>query len=125
MKLPIRLELPFPPTVNTYWRRVGHRTILSASARAYRQKVEIALVDGSLGSRHEALTCDLAVEIEFRPPDRRKRDIDNLPKGLLDALKHAGVYADDSQVRQLNLRFGLPKAGGLSLVRITIAESAA
>ena len=32
------------------------------------------------------------------PPDRRRRDLDNLQKPLLDALQHAGVYEDDSQI---------------------------
>ncbi len=41
-----------------------------------------------------------------------------LPKGLLDALKYAGVYADDSQVRQLNTWFGPVQEGGLAVVRV-------
>jgi len=38
------------------------------------------------------------------PPDRRRRDLDNLLKSVLDALEHAGVYADDSQVDLLVVR---------------------
>ena len=40
----------------------------------------------------------LRVEIEVYPPDRRKRDIDNVCKATLDALAKAGVYQDDSQI---------------------------
>jgi len=32
------------------------------------------------------------------PPDRRRRDLDNIAKPVLDALEHAGVYLDDSQI---------------------------
>jgi crossover junction endodeoxyribonuclease RusA len=32
------------------------------------------------------------------PPDRRRRDLDNIQKPVLDALEHAGVYEDDSQI---------------------------
>ena len=32
------------------------------------------------------------------PPDRRRRDLDNLQKPTLDALQHAGIYEDDSQI---------------------------
>jgi crossover junction endodeoxyribonuclease RusA len=38
------------------------------------------------------------------PPDHRRRDIDNLIKATADALQHAGVYEDDSQVDLLVVR---------------------
>jgi crossover junction endodeoxyribonuclease RusA len=38
------------------------------------------------------------------PPDRRRRDLDNLAKPTLDALEHAGVYEDDSQIDLLIIR---------------------
>jgi crossover junction endodeoxyribonuclease RusA len=38
------------------------------------------------------------------PPDRRRRDLDNLLKPTLDALQHGGVYEDDSQVDLLVVR---------------------
>lgn len=34
-------------------------------------------------------------------PDKRKRDIDNLLKVLLDSLKSACVFKDDSQVKEI------------------------
>ena len=40
----------------------------------------------------------LAVRIEISPPDDRRRDCDNVQKAVLDALQHAGVFWDDSQV---------------------------
>ena len=33
----IELTLPWPPTVNTYWRNFGGRTIVSAKGRSYRK----------------------------------------------------------------------------------------
>ena len=42
------------------------------------------------------------------PPDRRRRDLDNLLKPALDALQHAGVYEDDSQVDWLVARRRAP-----------------
>jgi crossover junction endodeoxyribonuclease RusA len=38
------------------------------------------------------------------PPDRRRRDLDNIQKPVLDALQHAGVYEDDSQIDLLVTR---------------------
>jgi len=38
------------------------------------------------------------------PPDRRRRDLDNLQKALLDALAHGGAYHDDSQIARLTIQ---------------------
>ena len=32
----IRLELPYPPSVNTYWRSVAGRVLISKAGRMYR-----------------------------------------------------------------------------------------
>ena len=37
-------------------------------------------------------------------PDKRRRDIDNLLKPILDALGQYGVYEDDSQIIDLRIR---------------------
>jgi crossover junction endodeoxyribonuclease RusA len=47
--------------------------------------------------RNAALTGQLAIEIRAYPPDKRKRDLDNILKSLLDSLTHAGLIVDDSQ----------------------------
>jgi Holliday junction resolvase RusA-like endonuclease len=43
------------------------------------------------------------VVVEVYVPDRRKRDLDNLHKGILDSLTHAGVWGDDSQIDDLRI----------------------
>jgi crossover junction endodeoxyribonuclease RusA len=44
---------------------------------------------------------EVAVYVFAHPPDRRKRDLDNITKALLDALVGAGVLKDDHQVAVL------------------------
>ena len=61
---------------------------------------------------------NIAVEIEAFMPDRRKRDLDNILKALLDALTHAGVWADDSQIVDLRIRKA-PTIGGMCKVLVT------
>ena len=39
--------------------------------------------------------------IELYPPDRRRRDVDNSLKCLLDAFTHGGLYEDDSLIHKL------------------------
>jgi crossover junction endodeoxyribonuclease RusA len=55
--------------------------------------------------RVPAITDDrrLAVEILAFPPDRRKRDLDNLYKALLDSVSKAGVIPDDEQIDDLRI----------------------
>jgi crossover junction endodeoxyribonuclease RusA len=87
------LTLPFPPSVNTYWRNIGRgRTIISKRGRQYRDDVV-----GHVAAHPKAdmLADRLHVAITLHPPDNRRRDVDNYLKAPLDALTHAGVWADD------------------------------
>jgi Holliday junction resolvase RusA-like endonuclease len=110
----VELELPYPPSVNHYWRRVGARTLISRGGRAFRQAVCSILAAAGV----HPLLGPLAVEVDVHPPDRRRRDIDNVQKALLDALQHGGAYCDDSQIIRLTLEKREPCEGGKALVRI-------
>lgn len=89
------LLLPYPPSVNTYWRNWNGRMVLSAKGREYRNAVPV--VKRGLGVERCRVTLDV------RPPDRRRRDLDNVCKAVLDALGHANVYDDDSQIDELTV----------------------
>ena len=116
----IELELPYPPSVNHYYRHVGPRTLISREGRRFRQRVCASLAN--VGDRR--LQGPLHIEIEVYPPDRRRRDIDNVQKALLDALQHGGLYEDDSQIVKLDIeKHGCVK-GGRALVRIWEARDA-
>ena len=102
MSEPVCIELPYPPTINTYWRRVGSKTLISKAGREFRQRV-ISLI---AYEPFKKFTGPIAVSIVAYPPDRRRRDLDNLFKSLLDAMEHAGVYEDDSQIARLAIERG-------------------
>jgi len=87
-------HLPWPPSVNTYYRAIGGRNILSKNGREYPKKCKIAI--GFYP--HEPLAGRLVVLIDLFPPDRRKRDIDNHVKAILDALTKCRIWKDDSQI---------------------------
>jgi crossover junction endodeoxyribonuclease RusA len=96
----ITLRLPYPPSVNTIWRRVGNKTLLSAQGRAYRQEVGV-MVREQTPAAARGLSGRLRVTIHVHAPDRRARDLDNVPKAIHDALTHAGLWVDDSQIDRL------------------------
>lgn len=115
----LEILLPYPPSINHYWRRVGTRTLISREGRRFREEV----VSIMAARRIESLVGRLAVYIEVFPPDRRRRDIDNVQKALLDALEHGGAYADDSQIDRLTIQRGDVTKGGKTVVQITNMES--
>jgi len=110
------ISLPWPPSANTYYRRVGAKTLISAKGRDYCAAVIKACAEARI-SRQDGR---LAVVINACPPDRRRRDLDNMLKGLLDALTHGGAWEDDSQIDHLTIKRGPIKAQGC--VEVTITE---
>lgn len=111
----ITLDLPWPPTSNTYWRRNGSRYFISKRGQEYREYVKkiffpyvgIFLVQDRL-----------KVSIDAFPPDRRKRDLDNLFKSVLDSIQASGLYVDDNQIDELSIR-RMPWNEGKIVVSIT------
>ena len=37
------------------------------------------------------------------PPNRRRRDIDNLPKAIFDSLKHTKVFNNDANINRFDV----------------------
>ena len=99
----IELVLPYPPSVNHYYRpgeRNGQRFL---TARAKKR-----------------LKSRLALDVVVNCPDRRERDIDNLSKAVLDSLQAAGVFERDSQIDYLCVQRGSVVKGGM--VSVVVAE---
>jgi len=117
----VEIILPFPPTINLYWRHIivrgSVRNLLSAKGRRYRSR---CIAECQLqGIANAGLHGPLSVWIDVYPPDRRKRDLDNMPKAILDSLTHAGVWGDDSQVDDLRLVRGTVIKKGFVSVKIS------
>ena len=110
----IELELPWPPSVNRYYRHAEHRVLISREGRAYRQKV-CSMLRGS----GPMLEGPIEMTIDATPPDRRRRDLDNILKCLLDTLQHARFYRDDSQIKDLHCHMLEPnRTGGCVVVTL-------
>lgn len=117
----IQFTLPFPPSVNHYWRHISKgpaagRVLISEEGRAFRVNCAAEVLKQRVPRR--ALTGKLAIFIQASPPDRRRRDLDNLLKSSLDALKHCALIEDDGDVDDLHVVRGPVVAGGSLLVTI-------
>ena len=112
----LTLVLPWPPSINTYWRHARGRTYLSAVGRHYRELVRdrMPIFHRSWDEEH------LELFIDASPPDRRKRDLDNILKSLIDGLMHAGAYRDDSQIKTIVARMHEKHPGDGGVVKVTV-----
>ena len=116
----IVIELPYPPTVNHYWGRRGKRTFITKKGDDFRRDVIIKCMQEK---KQLVLSGRLDVEVLLFVPDRRKRDIDNITKSLLDSLSHAHVWEDDEQIDVLTIRRMERIKGGKCIVKIKEVES--
>ena len=103
------LQLPLPPTVNTYWRNFRGRTILSLNARLYKTTISEYVIANNIPKFGEAR---LQAIITIFPRNKAKIDLDNRLKGLFDSLGSAGVFEDDSQFDKIEIARGKIKTGG-------------
>jgi crossover junction endodeoxyribonuclease RusA len=110
----LELTLPFPQSVNSLYRSIKGRNILSKAGRQYHVDALAAI----LAQGRRKFTGRVAVEIKLYPPDGRRRDIDNHLKIALDTLTHAGVWYDDEQVDDLRIIRMPVQKPGKAVVRI-------
>jgi crossover junction endodeoxyribonuclease RusA len=101
------INLPFPVSVNgLYANRKGGRR----KTEKYKAWIAAATVMGLRQVRnHHAKP--VSVNIFATPPDKRRRDIDNIAKGVLDFLVDFGVLADDSLIKVLHIEWSKKPQG--------------
>ena len=109
--------LPFPPSMNTYWRNFRGRTVLSKNGRQFKADVQDYVIEQNIPKFGDK---KLKITMILRPRDKRKIDIDNRIKAVLDSLQDAGVFDDDFQVDHIEMIRGEQIKGGL--IRVLIEE---
>ena len=93
-----RLRLKWPVTVNSMYRSIRGRNILSKKAREYYKwflKTHPPL--------DEILVPELPVKMTllFHPPKNFRYDIDNYFKNILDCMTKGRIFTDDKQIVDL------------------------
>ena len=115
----IILNLPLPPSVNSYRTIFRNRMGISKAGKEFKAQVSDYVVEykvPKLGS------VRLELKVVIYPRDRRRQDISNRIKILEDSLVDAGVFDDDSQIDILFIERGEIKKGGGCLVMIDVLE---
>jgi len=114
----MKLILPFPPTVNTYWRFTKTGVLISATGRLYRLNA-IATVINQLKKIPKPISGPVQITLKLSPPDKRRRDLDNYLKAIFDSLTHAGVWEDDSLIKKMDIEWGTVVKSGEAIITIS------
>lgn len=113
----VEFKLPLPPTINGgYWRFSGHRRFLTKAAIEFQNAVMFAVINQPL--RFGDALLEMTVTINFR--DRRRADLSNRLKALEDALVHAGLMKDDSQIKIIHVYEGPIIKNGSCTVKMNV-----
>lgn len=112
----LTLELPLPPSMNTYWRNFRGRTVLSKGGRVYKLAVKEYVATQNTPKFGDER---LGTTITIFPRDKRSIDLDNRLKALFDSLQDAGVFDDDSQIDRIYICRGMIKKGGGCTITIS------
>ena len=95
----VEFKLPFPPSVNRLWRISGKRMYRSKNYTEWLRDCDFALKPYK---GFHKISTSVAVTILASRPDKRRRDLDNLAKPLLDVCQKYFIV-DDSQVSKLEM----------------------
>jgi Holliday junction resolvase RusA-like endonuclease len=91
------IKLPYPPSLNKLYPTnfKTKRRFLSEEGKKFKAEV-IARLTRANSPFFEEIDH---VDVSYTPPDRRRRDEDNLHKAWQDAFTEFGVWKDDKQVK--------------------------
>lgn len=103
---PVSFSLDYPPSVNSYWKRNSNGGVrVSARGVKYKHTVKMLL------HGRDKLTGRLKGRFVVNVPDRRRRDLDNILKALLDSMQ-GHVFLDDEQFDEITIVRGEVIKGG-------------
>jgi Holliday junction resolvase RusA-like endonuclease len=89
----VRMQIPYPPSANKYWRCVNNVMKVSAEARAYKNAIRMACI----AQRLKPIVGTIHVFMDVYRP-QKSGDLDNRIKVVLDAMKDY-VFGDDDEIK--------------------------
>ena len=100
----MKIHLPYPISVNAMYRNV--RLLGRVKSKRYREWRRLAIcafLNQTFNTDH--VHGKVYIHIAVKRPDKRKRDIDNLAKGILDFLTDQEIIEDDHNVEKLTIEW--------------------
>jgi crossover junction endodeoxyribonuclease RusA len=97
----LKFTIPYPPSLNVYWRNFRGRMVLSAEAKKYKRAVrDLFESDPNLITTAASKKRFVGLKIDVYRP-RKSGDLDNTLKAILDSLNE-NLYEDDRQVIEIH-----------------------
>jgi crossover junction endodeoxyribonuclease RusA len=94
----MKLELPWPPSINHYWRRNPRGgNFISGEGKTYLAHVALLLKQ----ARVKPMEGTVSLKVRLHPPNNLRRDLDNSLKVLIDAIAKGGALGDDFQIKHI------------------------
>lgn len=119
----ITFTAPGPPVPKERARILKRRTFTPGKTKAFESSVaayaRIAMREAGVEMVGKRIPVSLS--LEFYMPDRRRRDIDNMAKAVMDGLNGV-LYHDDYQVVRLECVKSVDKDDPRTVVTMTILE---
>ena len=81
-------------SVNKYYRNWQGRVLISKDGREFKKEIDLLL------NNYEKISGKIQLKLILYFKDKRKRDVDNYAKVLIDCLKNK-LFEDDDQIYQL------------------------
>lgn len=111
------ISLPYPPTLNNLFKNAGARGRVKTQAYNCWLQEALLILRAQRAPKH---TGSFRATIVLTRPDRRRRDIDNTVKALMDALKKGGVIEDDHLAQSVTVAWAWEEITPGGAVSITI-----
>lgn len=113
----ILFDIPWPPSTNRLWRTSKGHTHKSAE---YRKWIKAAQSEWYVQKVNQAKRIDgeFSATLILNPPDKRRIDIDNRIKAVLDLAQSLNLIENDHLCRRLLVEYGSDKDAtpGASLI---------
>ena len=104
-----------PQSTNHIYRRGGHVIYMSEDGRTMKKSY---IVQAKQQFKNPPFEGNLSVSIQLYFKDKRRRDIDNWHKILLDSLTGI-VWNDDSQIQEMRVRKNIDPANPRIVINIS------
>ena len=88
-----------PISTNNLYRHIGNRVYMTQKGKDLKEQYAWEIYS----QEKETFDGLVEVEITYYFGNRRKNDIDNFSKVILDSITDAGIWEDDSQIAKMTI----------------------